>query len=613
MIFEAFSIEEATKEAEKHFDCQKEKLEISVLVKPASKMLGMVKLRGKYEINPERIEETKVSIENIRLNGSISIKNGEITIKDPVGTGMKASILLRHPQASLLINGEPVTTLKTVGEEDTLSFQFEEIKPFARAQISFSEDEVNAYLTIIKEEGKRFSIADHEETLRADLKVKEEVIPAPAVTFQECISMLADFHVEETFVNQSALMQAVVSKGATKVLVASGKEPVESVKTRIYYCEEILVKDISEGLEPIVKMGTLLARKETRAQLGIPGITVKGKDITVAKVMDETLEVEDGAELRKDGIYALIDGRPYLKKGKIGVVPLLTVVGDLGKDNENIDFDGDVVVKGNVMDHMEIKASGNITILGSVYHSTLTAVQNVEVKGKIIGGRIRAGDQNVMYKAMLPLIEEMLEEIQLIFQGLKMEDGKGVKELMKTISQGQVKLETCLMHGEKLVSMLLDEEVVEFAQMNEQFEKCFREIKLLHKEGFEHLNDIYTQLFEKAEMMREEVSDERMVKVIYAQNAMITSSGDIMITGKGSYQSDLSAGREIKFESLASVVKGGNLIAGKTIRAGVVGTPGEIITFCQVLDREGEITGKFYKGTKLMVKNEVKEYLPVSS
>ena len=44
MIFEAFSIEEATKEAEKHFDCQKEKLEISVLVKPASKMLGMVKL-----------------------------------------------------------------------------------------------------------------------------------------------------------------------------------------------------------------------------------------------------------------------------------------------------------------------------------------------------------------------------------------------------------------------------------------------------------------------------------------------------------------------------------------------------------------------------------------
>ncbi len=613
MIFEAFNEEEAIKEAVEHFGCQKENLKISVRQKPTSKMLGMVKVPGKYEITSETMNEVKPLKESTGTNGSISVKSGVITIKDPVGTGMKASVLLHHPQASMFINGESVNTLKAVGKEDIITFLFEEIKPFIRTQITFSDDELHAYLTIDKGEGTKFSIADQEESLRGDLKVKEEVIPAPTITFRDCVTMLADFNVDESFVNQGALMRAVVSKGVSKVLVASGKEPIESLKTQISYCDEILVKETSKGLEPVVTIGTLLAKKEAKAQPGVPGITVKGREITVAKVTDETLEVESGAELREDGIYALINGRPYLKGDKIGVVPLLTMVGDLGKDNDDIVFDGDVVVKGHVMDNMDIKATGNITIFGSVYHSTLDADQNVEIKGKIIGGKIRAGDQNVMNRALLPLADEMLEEMQLIFQGLKMEDGKGVKELMETISKGQGKLEICLNHGEKLVSMLDDEEIVKFAQMKEQMGKCFREIRLLHKEGFESLNQIYTQLFTKAEMMREEVLDECIVKVIYAQNAIITSSGDIIFTGKGSYQCDLSAGREIKFESLSSVVKGGTLIAGKNIRAGVVGTPSEIETFCQVLDREGDITGRFYKGTKLMVKNEIKEYVSISS
>lgn len=45
-----------------------------------------------------------------------------------------------------------------------------------------------------------------------------------------------------------------------------------------------------------------------------------------------------------------------------------------------------------------------------------------------------------------------------------------------------------------------------------------------------------------------------------------------------------------------------------TSRRGLLEAPSEIQTFLKVLDREGDITGRFYKGTTLMRKDELKEY-----
>lgn len=608
MIFEARNEEEAINEAIKYFKCEAKELRIVGCQHGTTKMMGMMKDQWKYDINLKVSEDPLILPKNDTNHGSISIKEGKVTVKDPVNEGTKPSISLRHPQVRLLINGKMTTRPTAIGEEDQVSFQFEEIKPTVKTQVSFSEDDLKAYITIHREEGKTFSIMDEEEALRMDVKVMETLLPAPRVTFHECISMLLNARVKESFIDQGALMRAVISKEATKVLVASGLPPIKSEKTKIAYCDEILVKEISKGLEPVVKTGTLLAKKEAKAREGVEGITVKGREIRVVKVEDEDLDVRHGAERKEDEVYALMDGRPYIKGGKIGVIPLLTFVGDLGKESENIDFDGDVVVKGHVMDQMVITATGNITIIGSIYHATLNAKQNVEIKGRSIGGRIRAGDQNAIYKVILPLAEEMLEEMDLIFQGLKMEDGKGIEDLLETIERGYHNLGDCLNRGQKLAVLLDNQELGELSQTREQIEKCFREIRLLHKEGFEDLNQLYTRLFSKVEMMREEVTDHRVVKVVYAQNTVITSSGNIIFTGKGSYQSDLSAGQEIIFEGPASVVKGGTLIAGKYIRAGVIGTAREIITYCQVLDEEGDITGRFHKGTKLMVKNKVKNY-----
>ena len=344
---------------------------------------------------------------------------------------------------------------------------------------------------------------------------------------------------------------------------------------------------------------------------GIPGVDVKGAEIKVQKVKDEELKAAEGAFLDGNAVYAERDGRPYLKKGEIGVVPLLTVVGDLDKDTEDIDFDGDVVVKGNVQDHMVIRATGNISIIGSVYHSELYAEQNIEVQGKVIGGILRAGDENAVFQTLLPIVEKVILVIEAMFTGLQLTEGRTVQDIMDSISKGKEETEALFQEIEQIEEIFTPHQLQVVEEIEKKFAYVFKEIRLLHKEGFIELNTVYERLLSMVEMMREEILDARLIKVYYAQNATLKSSGDVEITGDGSYQSSIVAGNEIRFTKFASVVKGGTLVAGRFIKAGIVGTPSEIQTFLKVLDREGDITGRFYKGTTLMRKDELKDYAAI--
>ena len=613
MIFEAMSREEAVKNALAHFSCRSECLRVTEMEKPHKKMLGFMKKPGRYDIQvmEEEKEEKKEKKESEHQNGTIEILSGRVTIGNPKGRGVPASVFVKHPQMTLMVNGEAVSGTRNLTEEDVLEFLLEDIQPERHVTVEFSEDLLHAYLKVERIKGKHFILKDLDKASKAVLELVEEDMETEALEEKDCLKILEDFGVQKEFISMDEIRKACGSKDSIKVRAATGKAPVASRKADISYCPEIFVKEILRGLEPVITQGTILAEKLAPAVPGVPGMDVKGNDITVKKVKDEDLEATDGAEIRGNRIVAQRDGRPYLKKGKIGVVPLLTMVGDLDKDTENISFDGDVVIKGNVQDNMIIKATGNISVIGSVYHSEILSDQNVEIQGKIIGGRVQAGDANSVFQLLLPVIEEMILQIEEIFKGLHMTEGREVSDLIKTINIGKEKLETSMGEVDKITSLLNEAQQDTVMKLKKSMNYAFKEIRLLRKEGFIELNDIYEKLQGYRDMMKEELLDERVVKVTYAQNASISSSGDILITGEGSYQAKLSAGHEIRFEKPGNVVKGGTLMAGKNIRAGIIGTPSEIETFCKVMDPQGEITGRFYKGTTLVIRDRLKEYIAI--
>lgn len=84
-------------------------------------------------------------------------------------------------------------------------------------------------------------------------------------------------------------------------------------------------------------------------------------------------------------ITAGIDGNLLYKNGQLHVNALFEVNGDVDLSTGNIDFIGNVIVKGNVREGFKINARGDVSIYGMVEAASVTSGGNVIVRGGIFG------------------------------------------------------------------------------------------------------------------------------------------------------------------------------------------------------------------------------------
>jgi len=106
----------------------------------------------------------------------------------------------------------------------------------------------------------------------------------------------------------------------------------------------------ARGDSPFVKKGFVLAEKQPMEQPK-SGIDIFGETLLVGDVDDIPLEGGEGVELSEDGLKltAAITGQPSIDiKGVISVLESFTVNGDVDFKTGNINFNGNVIVKGAV-------------------------------------------------------------------------------------------------------------------------------------------------------------------------------------------------------------------------------------------------------------------------
>jgi len=70
--------------------------------------------------------------------------------------------------------------------------------------------------------------------------------------------------------------------------------------------------------------------------------------------------------------------------GKINVSPILEIKGDIDLSTGNIDFIGDVIIRGSVTDGFHVKAGGNVDVAGTVSGGCVEGV-NITVRMGIMG------------------------------------------------------------------------------------------------------------------------------------------------------------------------------------------------------------------------------------
>lgn len=129
---------------------------------------------------------------------------------------------------------------------------------------------------------------------------------------------------------------------------------------------------------------------------GVFGYDVRGKLMVPRTGKPKSALRGKGFNVSDDGntYYAACDGEVEFKNLDLNVKSVLTIQGNVDISVGNIDFNGDVDIKGNVISGISISAKGNISIGGHVEAAVIRAGGNVVFKDGVNGkglARVEAG------------------------------------------------------------------------------------------------------------------------------------------------------------------------------------------------------------------------------
>ncbi len=128
---------------------------------------------------------------------------------------------------------------------------------------------------------------------------------------------------------------------------------------------------------------------------GTDGFTVRGKRIEGKWGKRQKVHAGENILIQNDGKdwYAACSGKYVIEENVLNIFRLYYVDRDVDFSVGNIDFEGDVVILGNILDGFEVKATGNITVKGTIEAANVNAGKNVEVRQGIFGkekGKVEA-------------------------------------------------------------------------------------------------------------------------------------------------------------------------------------------------------------------------------
>lgn len=130
-----------------------------------------------------------------------------------------------------------------------------------------------------------------------------------------------------------------------------------------------------------MKKAEVLVRKGERTP-GEKGWTVTGKELNYKVEPDKPLPKGTNTYISDDGkeLCAGKDGHIEIHDGLVCVEEVYAVEGDLDFHTGNIEFEGSVMVGGDVMPEFEIKAKGNVEVSGSVDDAIIETEGDVVVQ-----------------------------------------------------------------------------------------------------------------------------------------------------------------------------------------------------------------------------------------
>lgn len=123
---------------------------------------------------------------------------------------------------------------------------------------------------------------------------------------------------------------------------------------------------------------------------GVPGKDIFGRELPADRGDETKISLGKNTLVTTDGtkIVSACDGHIVFGNGCFQVEEAVTIKTDLDISVGNINFFGDVHIKGNVMEGFSVNAGKNVKIDGSVFSGEITAGGNVTIVGGCINSKV---------------------------------------------------------------------------------------------------------------------------------------------------------------------------------------------------------------------------------
>lgn len=194
------------------------------------------------------------------------------------------------------------------------------------------------------------------------------------------------------------LYQGIVAKGEKPIngYNASFECLVETPSERVMQPQmqengKVDMRDLGDLVA--VKPGTPLMRKIPHLE-GSPGLTVTNEPIKFTEGKDVSLNIGDNTELDPNDdhlLLATLAGIPYKINNGMRVDNAL-MIDNVDVSFGHVNYEGDVIISGDIRDGMKINATGNITVAGFIESAHVVCAGDLIV-GKGILGRKRTAEE----------------------------------------------------------------------------------------------------------------------------------------------------------------------------------------------------------------------------
>ncbi|WP_458414278.1 flagellar assembly protein A [Schinkia sp. CFF1] len=419
IIFKAKTVDEAIEKGLKQLGQTKEEVTIEILKKGRKGILSLGSLDAEVRISskskPVKKETTFESTDRGTAKiGKVWVENGEIHCSDPD----EGELYVHIPATIQLYKNNTLMKEKTtISEKDKLKLEFKKEEIPTKWSIELAKNKVTATIKVIPGSISTYVLRNQKPASEITLEATQEINPNLTLTTVDIHEKLKSMGVSYG-IQEEQIEKACSTEVNEQYIIAQGEPPIEGKHGWLEY--KVLINegkrfkeredgsiDFREGKDiPSITSGTDIAIIHDPVP-GKEGKAVTGESIPPQPVLPLQVRVGDGAKIIDSKIVATSMGRPSTqKRGNIvivNVVPKLEHQGDVSMSSGNIKFNGDILISGNIEEHMEITAIGNIEVKGTTSEAKLKAGQSAIHYSNVISSEIIAGNID---KAVVEIIKE---------------------------------------------------------------------------------------------------------------------------------------------------------------------------------------------------------------